>query len=76
MILKDRVPYASLQSNTAVARAVAEGVGPIDSLEAAELHEIWRNCLAREAFRRPTISQVEITVSKFVTYPIILPSSN
>ncbi|KAG8920888.1 hypothetical protein FRC01_000543 [Tulasnella sp. 417] len=61
LILKDQIPYANLQSDVAVAKAVAMGELPIDG-QGAELRITWRACLAREAFRRPGIRSLQFTI--------------
>ncbi|KAG8902596.1 hypothetical protein FRC00_013757 [Tulasnella sp. 408] len=61
-ILEDLQPYSSLQSDVAVAKAVAKGEMPVAERQASELHAGWRACLAREEFRRPEMQQVQLSV--------------
>lgn len=64
-ILKDLQPYSSLQSDVAVAKAVARGEMPVTERQNSELHAVWRTCLAREEFRRPEMQEVQLSVGSW-----------
>lgn len=66
MILKDWLPYASLQSGVAVAKAVARGEMPVAKQQASKLHWRWKACLAGEESWRPQAQELQFSVSNCI----------
>ncbi|KAG8973720.1 hypothetical protein FRC05_008308 [Tulasnella sp. 425] len=57
-ILKDEIPYSTLETDVAVSKAIYRGELPVNRDAASKLHPTWKLCWSHDPKRRPNMRTV------------------